>query len=60
VYKILENLKGKNQSGDLGIGGKIILNCILNRIWRCGMDSADSEQGPLTGSCEYGTGSLNQ
>jgi hypothetical protein len=51
----LETLKGKDQSEELGVGGKIILERFLeNRVGRCGLDSSGSGQGPVASSCEHG------
>jgi len=50
-----ENLKGRDHSKDQGIDGMIILQCVLgNGVWRCGLDSSGSGQGPVTDSCEHG------
>jgi hypothetical protein len=42
----LENLKGRAHSKDLGIGGRIILECILEKyremVRRCGLDTSYS------------------
>jgi hypothetical protein len=50
-----ENLKGRDHSEDLGIDGKIILEWILGKQGKeCGLDTSDSEQRPVTSSCEHG------
>jgi len=43
-----ENLKGRDSSEDICVGGKIILE------WSCGLDSSGAGQGPVAGSCEDG------
>jgi hypothetical protein len=44
AYKILvESLKGRDHSKDLGVDGRIILKCILGKYGRrCGLDISGS------------------
>jgi hypothetical protein len=50
----LECLKKKDDSEDLGVDGRTILNWILgNRVGGCGLDSSGTGQGPMAGSCEH-------
>jgi hypothetical protein len=37
------NLKEGGDFEDKGVGGKIILKCILNKVGGCGLDTSDSE-----------------
>jgi hypothetical protein len=40
AYKILlENLKGRDHLEDTGIDGKMILEWIIKRVGRCGLDA---------------------
>jgi hypothetical protein len=42
-YKILVgNPEGNRKLGRRVIGGRIILNCILNKVLKCGLDSTGS------------------
>jgi hypothetical protein len=41
--------------GDVGLGWRIILKCILKRQDMCGLESSGSGWGPVAGSCEHGT-----
>jgi hypothetical protein len=45
-YFWLENLKRRDHSEDIGVGGRI--------IGSCGLDSSGSEYGPSVGSRERG------
>jgi len=54
----LENLKGTDHLGDLGIVERIILKYILNRMCRCRLDSTGSGQAPVVGSSEHSNESL--
>jgi hypothetical protein len=49
-----ENLKGRDNSEDLSVDGKITLDWIFReiRVGRCGLDSSGSGYGPVAGSCE--------
>jgi hypothetical protein len=39
----LGNLKGRDHSEDLGVGGRIILKCVFRKwVWRVGFDSSGS------------------
>jgi hypothetical protein len=49
----LGNLKRRHHSEDLGIDGRIILECILGKVGRCGMNVSGSGQELVAGSCEY-------
>jgi hypothetical protein len=49
VYNFIHKTEGKNHSVDLGVDGRIILKCILNRVWGCGPDHCNSEEGPFVG-----------
>jgi hypothetical protein len=51
VYRILF---GGDQSEDIGVDGKIILKCTLNKLGGCGLDSSDSGEGPVAASCKHG------
>jgi hypothetical protein len=41
----LGSLKGKDNSEDIGIDGRIILKWILNRVGGCGLNSTGSKIG---------------
>jgi len=47
-------LFGGDQSEDIGVDGKIILKCTLNKLGGCGLDSSDSGEGPVAASCKHG------
>jgi hypothetical protein len=47
------NLKEKDHLGDLGVDGRIILRCILNRMGRA-LIIRLTEDGDMAGSCEHG------
>jgi hypothetical protein len=47
-------MKERGHLGDLAEDESILLKCILNRMWRCELDSSDSESGLMAGNCEYG------
>jgi hypothetical protein len=50
-----ENLKRRDDSEDLGIDEKIILEWALeNRVRSCGLDETGSRQGSVVGCCEHG------
>jgi hypothetical protein len=54
---LLENLIIRDHSEDLGIDGRIILACILEKwVGSCGLDASDSGQGPVADSCEHAAG----
>jgi len=49
-----QNLKGRGHLKYPGVAGRKILKLILEKyMWRCGLDSSDSGQGPIEGSCEH-------
>jgi hypothetical protein len=51
---LIRKPEGRDHLEDLGVDGKIILECILgNRVGRCGLDSSGSGQEPVAGSCKY-------
>jgi hypothetical protein len=50
----LENLKGRDNSEDLGIHGKMLEWILGNTAPNCGLDSTASGQGLVMGSCEHG------
>jgi hypothetical protein len=57
VIKVIkwENLKERDHAEDLGINGKIVLECILGKYGGgFGLDSPASGQRPLAGSYEHG------
>jgi hypothetical protein len=45
--------RGKSPLGKLGVCGRIILKCILNRIGGSGVDSSRSGYSPVTGFSEH-------
>jgi hypothetical protein len=48
------NLKERDHLEDLGMDGKIILNCILrNGVEGCGLDSSGSGQWKVDASCKH-------
>jgi hypothetical protein len=49
-----EHLKGRTISGCSIADGNIILKPIVNRKWRCGLDSFGSGQRPEASSYEHG------
>jgi hypothetical protein len=49
-----KKLKGRNDLKDLGIGGKIILEWILNSLGGCGLNSSGSGWGEMADCCEHG------
>jgi hypothetical protein len=46
--------EGKNHSEDLGIDGRLILQCIRMDCTGLGWDAFGSYYGPLTDPCEHG------
>jgi hypothetical protein len=47
-------MKGRDDSENLDVDGRIILNWILGQEGRCGLDSSGSGQRPVAGSREQG------
>jgi hypothetical protein len=47
--------RGKRQLAKLGVCGRVILKCILNRNGGIGIDSSSSGYIPVTGFREHGT-----
>jgi hypothetical protein len=47
----LEDVKGREHSGDVGVDAKWILR---KEGGKCGPDKLDSEQRPVAGPCEHG------
>jgi hypothetical protein len=55
LFFLLEILKGRDHSEDLGIDGKIILEWILGKHGgKCGMDASGSGYGRMAGFCIHG------
>jgi hypothetical protein len=47
-------MKRRDHPEDLGVGGRIILECILKKLSVvCGLDSTDTGYGPVAGCWEH-------
>jgi hypothetical protein len=55
AYIILSaNRKGRDHFDNLGVDERIILECILKKQgWKVWLESSDSVQEPVAGSCEH-------
>jgi hypothetical protein len=49
-----KNLRERNHLEALGTDGRIVLNCMLNRMKGCGLDSAGSEHRAVVNPSENG------
>jgi hypothetical protein len=49
-----EKLNERDHSEDVGIGGRIILEWILNMLRSCGVNASVSGEEPIAGFCEHG------
>jgi hypothetical protein len=53
-----EDVKGKYNLEDIGVDGRVILDCILRRVGSCGLDASGSGYGSVAGCCEHGSEAL--
>jgi hypothetical protein len=54
AYSISVSLKERDHLGDLGIGWRIILKWILNRVRGCRLNSTGLGYSLMVGSCKHG------